>query len=138
MPHAYCPSRIASALVLAHPEREGYLTMGDVFGLKLNAELVSLSACNTGRGSEVKGEGVVGLTRAFMYAGTPAVAVTLWSVESYSAKELNVGMYQYLSRKPGRAAALQKIKLALLRGQKGDQYREPFFWAPLVVFGDGQ
>jgi tetratricopeptide (TPR) repeat protein len=126
------------ALVLAHPEKLGYLTMGDVFGLKLNADLVSLSACNTGRGSEVKGEGVVGLTRAFMYAGTPAVAVTLWSVESQSAKELNVGMYRYLSKKPGRAAALRQIKLALLRGEKGEQYRDPFFWAPLVVFGDGQ
>ncbi len=129
---------VQPALVLAHPETEGYLTMGDVFGLKLNADLVSLSACNTGRGAEVKGEGVVGLTRAFMYAGAPAVAVTLWSVESQSAKELNVGMYQHLSQKPGRAAALQQIKLALLRGQKGDQYREAFFWAPLVVFGDGQ
>jgi CHAT domain-containing protein len=126
------------ALVLANPEKDGYLTMGDVFGLKLNADLVSLSACNTGRGSEVKGEGVMGLTRAFMYAGTPGVSVTLWSVESQSAKELNVGMYRYLSQKSGRAAALREIKLALLRGDKGQQYRDPFFWAPLVIFGDGE
>ena len=129
---------VQPALVLAYPEKHGYLTMGDVFGLKLNAELVSLSACNTGRGAEVKGEGVVGLTRAFMYAGTPAVAVTLWSIESESAKELNVGMYRYLSQNHGRAAALREIKLALLRGKHGDQYRDPFFWAPLVVFGDGR
>ena len=129
---------VQPALVLSHPEKDGFLTMGDVFGLQLNAELVSLSACNTGRGSEVKGEGVLGLTRAFMYAGTQAVSVTLWSVESQSAKELNVGMYRYLSQKHGRAAALREIKLALLRGQKGAQYRDPFFWAPLVVFGDGQ
>ena len=73
-----------------------------------------------------------------MYAGTPAVAVTLWSVESNSAKELNVGMYRYLSQKHGRAAALREIKLALLRGERGNEYRDPFFWAPLVVFGDGQ
>jgi CHAT domain-containing protein/tetratricopeptide (TPR) repeat protein len=126
------------ALVLAHPEKDGYLTMGDVFGLKLNAELVSLSACNTGSGTRIRGEGVVGLTRSFMYAGTPAVAVTLWSVESNSAKELNVGMYRYLSQKHGRAAALREIKLALLRGERGNEYRDPFFWAPLVVFGDGQ
>lgn len=129
---------VQPALVLAHPETHGYLTMGDVFGLKLNAELVSLSACNTGRGAQVRGEGVVGLTRSFMYAGTPAVAVTLWSVESNSAKELNVGMYRGLSQKHGRAAALREIKLALLRGEKGDEYRDPFFWAPMVVFGDGQ
>ena len=126
------------ALVLSYPEKDGYLTMGDVFGLQLNADLVSLSACNTGRGAEVKGEGVVGLTRAFMFAGTPAVAVTLWSIESESAKELNVGMYRYLSQKYGRAEALRQIKLALLRGEKGNQYRAPFFWAPLVVFGDGR
>jgi tetratricopeptide (TPR) repeat protein len=129
---------VQPALVLSYPEKDGYLTMGDVFSLKLNAQLVSLSACNTGRGSEVKGEGVVGLTRAFMYAGTPAVAVTLWSVESESAKELNVGMYRYLSQNHGRAAALREIKLALLRGECGNQYRDPFFWAPLVVFGDGR
>ncbi len=129
---------VQPALVLSYPEKDGYLTMRDVFGLQLNADLVSLSACNTGRGAEVKGEGVVGLTRAFMYAGTPAVAVTLWSIESESAKELNVGMYRYLSQKYGRAAALQQIKLALLRGEKGHQYRDPFFWAPLVVFGDGR
>jgi CHAT domain-containing protein len=129
---------VQPALVLSYPEQDGYLTMGDVFGLQLNAELVSLSACNTGRGAEVKGEGVVGLTRAFMYAGTPAVAVTLWSIESQSAKELNVGMYRYLIQNYGRAAALREIKLALLRGEKGEEYRGPFFWAPLVVFGDGQ
>jgi CHAT domain-containing protein len=129
---------VQPALVLSYPEQEGYLTMGDVFGLKLNAELVSLSACNTGRGSEVEGEGVMGLTRAFMYSGTPAVSVTLWSIESKSAKELNVGMYRFLCQKQGRAEALRKIKLALLRGEKGEQYRQPFFWAPLVVFGDGQ
>jgi CHAT domain-containing protein len=126
------------ALVLAHPEKDGFLTMGDVFGLKLNADLVSLSACNTGRGSEVKGEGIMGLTRAFMYAGTPAVSVTLWSVESQSAKELNVGMYRYLAQNQGRAEALRQIKLALRRGEKGEPYRHPFFWAPLVVFGDGR
>jgi len=129
---------VQSALVLSYPEREGYLTMADVFGIKLNADLVSLSACNTGRGAEVKGEGVMGLTRAFMYSGTPAVTVTLWSVESQSAKELNVGMYRYLSQGQGRASALRQIKLALLRGEKGNLYRQPFFWAPLVVFGDGQ
>lgn len=129
---------VQPALVLSHPEKDGYLTMGDVFGLKLNADLVSLSACNTGRGSEVKGEGVMGLTRAFMYSGAPAVSVTLWSIESQSARELDVGMFRYLGQQRGRAAALREIKLALLRGEKGAQYRHPFFWAPLVVFGDGQ
>jgi len=89
-------------------------------------------------GSEVKGEGVMGLTRAFMYAGTPSVAVTLWSVESQSAKLLNVSMHGYLLQGKGRAEALREIKLALLRGEKGEKYRHPFYWAPFVVFGDGR
>ncbi len=129
---------VQPALVLSHPEKDGYLTMEDVFSLKLNADLVSLSACNTGRGSEVKGEGVMGLTRAFMFSGAPAVSVTLWSIESQSARELDVGLFRNLGQQRGRAAALREIKLALLRGEKGEQYRHPFFWAPLVVFGDGQ
>ena len=70
--------------------------------------------------------------------GTLVVAVTLWSIESESAKESNVGMYRYLSQNHGRAVALREIKLALLRGEHGNQYRNPFFWAPLVVFGDGR
>jgi len=143
--HGLLPGEVTKlvqpALALSYPEREGFLTMGDVFGLKLNADLVTLSACNTGRGTPVKGEGIMGLTRAFMYAGTPAVGVTLWSVESLSAKDLNVGLHRYLSQGLGRAEALRRIKLDMLQGEKefGEKdYHHPYFWAPLVVFGDGQ
>ena len=122
-----------SALVLF----DDYLTMADVFGLKLNARLVSLSACNTGRGTQVRGEGVMGLTRAFMYAGTPAVAVTLWSVESLSAKELDVGFFRFLNEGYSPARALQAIKLQMLRGEIGEEYHNPYYWAPFVIFGDG-
>jgi CHAT domain-containing protein len=129
------------ALVLSNPDpldkNEGYLTMADVFGLQLNADMVTLSACNSGGGKAQKGEGVIGLTRSFMFAGTQSIAVTLWSVESGAAKELNVGMYLHLSQNKNRATALREIKISMLRGQKGDLYRHPFFWAPLVVFGDG-
>jgi CHAT domain-containing protein len=129
------------ALVLSHPDPQtkgdGYLTMADIFGLKLNADLVSLSACNTGRGKLEKGEGVVGLTRAFMYAGTPALSVTLWSVESGSARRLNTGLYQNLEAKNSRAQALRRIKQEMIRGDQAELYRHPFFWAPLVLFGEG-
>ena len=127
------------ALVLAEPEKDGFLTMADVFGLRLNAELVSLSACNTGRGSQVKGEGVIGLTRAFMFAGTPAVVVhpVVGGIAIRQGVECaDVSVSQ--PWKNGRAAGPAEIKLALLRGEKGDEYRDPFFWAPLVVFGDGE
>lgn len=126
------------ALVLSHPKPngEGYLKMADVFGLKLNAKLVSLSACNTGRGEQERGEGVMGLTRAFMYAGTPTVAVTLWSVNTYSAEQLNVSFFEQLNKTQKPALALQAVKLEMLQG-KNKKYRHPYYWAPMVLFGDG-
>ena len=69
-----------SSLVLSRPETQGYLTMADAFTLQLNADFINLSACNTGGGDKIKGEGIMGLTRAFMYAGTSAIGVTLWAV----------------------------------------------------------
>jgi tetratricopeptide (TPR) repeat protein/CHAT domain-containing protein len=99
------------ALVLSHPDpvdkQNGYLTMADVFKLTLNADLVALSACNTGIGELQEGEGMIGLTRAFMYAGTPSVSVTLWPVESESTVKLSTGFFQGLKEGKGRAAALQ-------------------------------
>ncbi|MDM8548956.1 CHAT domain-containing tetratricopeptide repeat protein, partial [Desulfobacterales bacterium HSG2] len=139
------------ALVLSHPDPvtkgEGYLKMADVFGLRLNAELVTLSACNTGRGENVRGEGVRGLTRAFMYAGTPAVAVTLWSVADRSTKDLCIGFYKYLKAGKAPICALRQIKLDMIRGEieldtirdeQRELYQHPFFWAPVVLWGDGQ
>jgi CHAT domain-containing protein/tetratricopeptide (TPR) repeat protein len=129
------------ALVLSTPDPaggDGFLTMADAFGLKLSADLVTLSACNTGGGERQKGEGVVGLTRAFMYAGTPAISVTLWSVESGSEKTLSTGLFRNLKEGKGRAEALRTIKLSMLKGEKGDLYSHPFFWAPMVLFGDGK
>lgn len=129
------------SLVLSHPDpqnkEDGFLTMADVFRLKLNADFVSLSACNTGMGKIVRGEGVIGLTRAFMYAGTPALMVNLWSVESQSAKLLNTGFYRNLKEGANRAEALRRSKLNLIQGEEGDHLRHPFFWAPSVIFGDG-
>ncbi len=130
------------ALVLSDPDpgtgQEGFLTMADVFGLKLNADLVTLSACNTGRGEMQEGEGVIGLTRAFMYAGTTAISVTLWSVESKSAATLSTGLFTNLKAGRTRAEALRDAKLRLVRGEEGELSRHPFFWAPLVMFGDGK
>jgi CHAT domain-containing protein len=122
-----------SALILS----DNFLKMADVFSLQLNAKLVELSACNTGMGKHVRGEGIMGLTRAFMYAGTPAIAVTLWSVESLSAKTLSIGMFRYLKEGYTPAQALRAIKVRMLRGEEGQDYNHPYYWAPYVVFGDG-
>jgi CHAT domain-containing protein/Tfp pilus assembly protein PilF len=139
--HAVLPNEIShinqSAIVLSNPDTEGYLTMADVFGLQMNADLVFLSACNTGGGKEIKGEGIRGLTRAFMYAGTPAVSVSLWKVASSSAKKLSIGLFEYLQAGKPLAQALRQSKLDLMANEDMEIYQHPFFWAPFVVFGDG-
>jgi tetratricopeptide (TPR) repeat protein len=129
---------IQPALVLSYPDIFGYLTMADVFQLKFNAQLITLSACNTGRGVAESGEGIMGLTRAFMYAGTSATAVTLWSVDSLSAKTLSIGFFKSLINQQKTAAALRASKVRLLQGKEGDKYKRPSYWAPFVVFGDAR
>jgi CHAT domain-containing protein/Flp pilus assembly protein TadD len=139
--HAVLPNEISyikqSAIVLSNPDTEGYLTMADAFALDMNADLVMLSACNTGRGKKSKGEGIRGLTRAFMYAGTPAVSVSLWSVESRSTKALSISLFKYLQAGKPLAQALRQSKLDLMADEDFEMYQHPYFWAPFVVFGDG-
>jgi CHAT domain-containing protein len=132
------------ALVLSNPLTEGYLTMADVFNLKLNADFVNLSACNTGCADNscsenVRGEGIMGLTRAFMYAGTSRVAVTLWSVNLYSAKDFSLGLFTNLKANKKMAHALREIKLKMIQGKASNRlYTNPYHWAAFVVYGDGQ
>ncbi len=80
----------------------------------------------------------MGLTRTFMYAGTSAISVTLWSVESISAERVSTGLYENLQAGKGRADALREIKLRMIHGEEEETYRYPFFWAPVVLFGDGR
>ncbi len=127
------------ALALSHPERYGYLTMADVLALSLDADLVTLSACNTARGEAIRGEGIRGLTRAFMYAGADTVGATMWSVEAASIHALSEGLYRNLAQGIGQAQALRQVKLRLIENEDPSQslYHHPYFWAPLVLFGDG-
>jgi len=119
---------------------DGFLKMAKVFELQMNADLVSLSACNTGQDDSIKGEGVRGLTRAFMFAGTPAVAVTLWKVHSDASRQLSINLFSALKNGHTLAQSLQKAKLSMLNGEHKDLdfYRHPYFWAGFVVFGDGR
>lgn len=146
--HAILPNKVSyiqqPAIVLSHTQpndENGFLTMGDVFGLSINTDLVILSACNTGGDDMIKGEGTMGLTRAFMYAGTPAVTITLWSVESSATKELNVGWFKRMQQKQPLAESLRQAKLAILRletKEKREYYRYPYAWASIMMFGDGK
>ena len=112
----------------------GFLPLADVYQLKLNADLVVLSACETGLGKVLLGEGLVGMTRGFMYAGTRRVVVSLWAVSDRGTAALMKRFYRrMLTRQESPAAALRGAQLELLRQTK---YKSPFYWAPFVIQGD--
>ncbi len=116
-------------------DADGFLRTNEVFNLSLGRPLVMLSACETGLGREKRGEGVIGLTRAFMYAGARSVGVTLWSVSDRSTAELMAGFYKRLLSKdaPAPSAALREARLEMIKGKK---YSAPFHWAAFVLVGD--
>src|SRR5262249_44638406 len=93
------------SLVGGKSNDDGFLRTEEIFNLRLGAPLVMLSACETGLGREKRGEGVIGLTRAFMYAGAPTVGVSLWSVADRSTAELMIDFYKRLLGSSGATAA---------------------------------
>jgi CHAT domain-containing protein len=115
----------------------GLLTASDVAALRLNADWVVLSSCNTASGSADDNEAFSGLARAFFFAGTRAVMVSHWQVYSTAAVRLTTAAYQELEANPavGRAEALRRSMLALVDG--GGAAARPAYWAPFVVVGDG-
>jgi CHAT domain-containing protein/tetratricopeptide (TPR) repeat protein len=114
-------------------KEDGFLTLGEIMNCKYQALLVVLSACQTGLGSVKRGEGVTGLTRAVMYAGSPAVVVSLWSVSDEGTRELMVRFYENLiQRGLDKEEALRAAKLSL----QGGEYGHPFFWAAFVMYGE--
>lgn len=100
------PSRSAVVLTL-DPEDDGFLDVNEISELDLDCDLVVLSACQTGRGQLLSGEGIVGLSRAFLYAGARSVVVSLWSVSDISTGHLMKTFYQHLAGNLGNAAALR-------------------------------
>lgn len=121
--------------LVGNKQSDGFLRTNEIFNLKLGAPLVMLSACETGLGKEKRGEGVIGLTRAFMYAGAPTVGVSLWSVADNSTAMLMSDFYKRMLTGQGMApnAAMRESQKAMIDGKK---YSAPFFWAPFVLVGD--
>ena len=124
----------SSALVLAQrPGDDGLLETREIFNLRLSAELAVLSACQTGMGKEVTGEGLVGLTRAFFYAGVPSLVVSLWNVVDGSTPGLMLDFYRNQDRLHDKAKALQAAKLTMIaRGT----FAHPSYWAPFILLGE--
>ncbi|MEG4939690.1 CHAT domain-containing protein [Microcoleus sp. F4-D5] len=114
--------------------QNGYLRLNDIFNLNLPAELVVLSACQTGLGKEIKGEGLVGLTRGFMYAGAPRVVVSLWSVDDEVTSDLMTRFYKkMLQDKLAPAAALRSAQIEVLQLS---QWQSPYYWAAFGLQGE--
>lgn len=111
----------------------GFVEAREILDMDLNAELVVLSACETGRGELHGGEGLVGLSWAFRVAGTQASLVSQWKVDSASTTALMLAFHKELQTR-GKAAALQAASLRLLRSEN---YRHPFYWAGFVLIGEG-
>lgn len=113
---------------------DGNLFAGEIYNLSLNAELAVLSACQTGLGKFSKGEGVIGLSRALVYAGARNLMVSFWSVSDESTAQLMTSFYQVLLSPPddNYRTALRQAKLKMIGEGK---YADPYFWAPFVVIG---
>jgi len=112
----------------------GFLRLNDIFNLNLRAELVVLSACETGLGEEIKGEGLVGLTRGFMYAGTPRVLVSLWKVDDDATAEIMTRFYKLMLEK--KLPPAQALREAQLQMQNETEWKSPYYWSAFVLQGE--
>lgn len=141
------PALALSAPSVTGEEGDGLLTMEEILGLKLDADWVILSACNTGAGAGAGAEAASGLGRAFFYAGTRALLVTNWSVHSQSARELVTDLFKRQADNPKltRGEALRQAMMAMVDGpgyvgadgKMEFAYAHPLFWAPYSIIGDG-
>jgi len=142
------PALALSAPSVAHVDGNGLLTVSKILGLQLNADWVVLSACNTASGGGAGAEAVSGLGMAFFYAGSRALLVSNWPVETTSARELTTGLFkrQASNADPTRAEALRQSELAVIDGpgyvdpatkKTLFSYAHPLFWAPFSLVGDG-
>ncbi len=159
---------LSSAILLAKSDKEdGRLEVREIFGMDLKASLVVLSACETGLGKLSSGDELVGLTRAFIYAGTPSVVASLWNVEDSSTAQLMASFYKNLKTMT-KVEALRQAQLNLIRGNVNSDLlarrgiggvgklgetpiaersvpgpesvstSHPYFWAPFILVGDGK
>jgi CHAT domain-containing protein len=141
------PALALSSPLVTGEQGDGLLTMEEILGLRLDADWVVLSACNTGAGAGAGAEAASGLGRAFFYAGTRALLVTNWSVHSQSARQLVTDLFKRQADDPklGRSEALRQAMMALAdgpgyldaQGKTEFAYAHPLFWAPYTIIGDG-
>ncbi len=116
--------------------QDGFLRLHDIYNLQFNADLIVLSACETGLGKEIKGEGLIGLTRGFMYAGAPRVVASLWNVDDLATAELMKVFYRGMLKDGLRPAAA--LRAAQFELSKQKRWASPYFWAGFMLQGEWQ
>ncbi len=116
-------------------EQDGFLRLYEIYNLKLSADLVVLGGCRTGLGKEIKGEGLISLTRGFMYAGAPRVIVSAWEVQDRPSATLMVKFYRYLLG-PKRLSAAAALRAAQIEMSRDKQFAAPYFWAGFTLQGE--
>ena len=114
--------------------QDGFLRLHEIYNLQLNADLIVLSAGETGLGKEIKGEGLIGLTRGFMYSGAPRVVASLWNVDDFATAELMKLFYQRMLKDGMPAGAALRAAQLELSGQK--RWASPYYWAGFVLHGE--
>lgn len=126
---------LQSGLILAKDaDNDGFLQVHEIFGLDLkNANMVTLSACETALAQVQGGDDLVGLSRGFIYAGTPSLLATLWEVDDRSTSILMGNFYRNWKKGMSKADALRKAQISL---KEIEQYSHPFYWAPFIMIGD--
>ena len=133
-------SPLLSNLVFTHLKNDSTtdnkLTINELYGLRLNADLAVLSACNTGMGDINRGEGVISLSRAFAYTGVPATIMSLWEVEDFSTSDIIPLLYDNLKAGQNKDEALKNAKITYLSIIKTDAEAHPYYWAGLIATGN--
>lgn len=129
------PARSSIVLTLDNdPAEDGFLQMREILNLKLNADLVVLSSCQTGLGQFIRGEGIEGLSRAFFYGGASSVLMSLWTVNDQVAAQLMERFYLHLKSSQTQAEALRAVKLEMI---DSSVVSHPYYWAAFILSGYG-
>ncbi|MEL6134251.1 MAG: CHAT domain-containing protein, partial [Bacteroidota bacterium] len=125
-----------SRLIFSPEDETSALTLAEVYNLQMEAELVVLSSCESGKGVIAKGEGIMSLSRAFFYAGSRSALITLWEVEDRAAKDILYPFFEQLQAQESKTVALQKAKLDYITYVGEASFAHPFFWGPFVMVGN--
>ncbi len=127
------PQELAGLILYPDSQNDGIVLAEDIYRLNLNAELIVLSACQTGLGEWTRGEGLIGPAQAFLQAGARNLLVTLWQTENRSARELMIRFYQEMLNGRDKDKALQVAQLAML---ETSDFQHPRYWAPYILIGE--